>query len=213
MFVNVYGPTEITCNCTYHIIDKNREYDKIPIGKPFPNERVILLDKNNNIIKDKNVNGELCVIGSSLALGYFNNMEQTNKYFVQNPNNNNYNELIYKTGDLAYYNNDDDLVFSGRVDFQIKYQGHRIELEEIEKTIMKFDNIDRACCIFEEEKSKLYGFYVGNIDKKELHSKLKEKLPVFMIPSKLIKVNYFPITKNGKIDRKELLLMKDDKHD
>ena len=213
MFVNVYGPTEITCNCTYYIIDNKKEYDKIPIGKSFPNEKVFLLDKDNKLINEKNVVGELCVSGTCVALGYFNNKEQTEKHFIQNPLQNNYNEIIYKTGDLAYYNEDNDLVFNGRVDFQIKYQGHRIELEEIEKAIMNYDEIVRACCIFEEEKSKLYGFYIGNIDKKELHLKLKEKLPVFMIPSKLIKLDEFPITKNGKIDRKKLLLMKDDKND
>jgi amino acid adenylation domain-containing protein len=213
MFVNVYGPTEITCNCTYYIIDKTKQYDKIPIGKNFPNEKVFLLDKDNKLITNINEAGEICVSGTCIGLGYYNNKEQTEKHFMQNPLQNNYIEIIYRTGDLAYYDDDYDLVFNGRVDFQIKYQGHRIELEEIEKAIMSFDNIDRACCIFEEEKSKLYGFYIGDVDKKELHSKLKEKLPSFMIPSKLIKVDYFPITKNGKIDRKELLLMKDDKHD
>ena len=132
---------------------------------------------------------------------------------IQNPLQSDYREIIYRTGDLGYYNENNDLVFNGRVDFQIKYQGHRIELEEIDKALQDFDEVVRACSIFEEEKSKLYGFYIGSIDKKELHSKLKEKLPVFMIPSKLIQLDEFPITKNGKIDRKKLLLMKDDKHD
>ena len=213
MFVNVYGPTEITCNCTYHIIDRNRTYDKIPIGKSFPNERVFLLDQDSKLIKDKNITGEICVAGTSLALGYYNNKEQTDSHFIQNPLVTNYNELIYKTGDLAYYDDNDDLVFTGRVDFQIKYQGHRIELEEIEKAIMQFDSIERACCIFDQEKEKLYGFYIGNIEKKELHSMLKEKLPQYMIPSKLIQMKEFPLTKNGKIDRKQLLLLKEEKHD
>ena len=205
LFVNLYGPTEITCNCTYYIIDKNKEYEKIPIGKAFPNEEVFLLDKDNNLVKDKNTVGEICVSGDCLALGYYNNEEQTKKHFVKNPLNE--NELIYKTGDLAYYNLDNDLVFNGRVDFQIKYQGHRIELEEIDRAITNFDEVDRACSVFIEEKQKLYAYYVGNIDKKELYSKLKEKLPIFMIPTKLIKIDEFPITKNGKIDRKKLLLM------
>ena len=205
LFVNLYGPTEITCNCTYYIIDKEKEYEKIPIGKAFPNEKVFLLDKDNNLIEEKDKVGEICVSGDCLALGYYNNEEQTNKHFVKNPLNE--KELIYKTGDLAYYNNDDDLVFSGRVDFQIKYQGHRIELEEIDRAITNIDEVDRACSIFLEEKQKLYAFYVGNIDKKKLHSKLKEKLPIFMIPTKLIKIDEFPITKNGKIDRKKLIMM------
>lgn len=212
MFVNIYGPTEITCNCTYHIIDRNREYlDKIPIGKAFPNERVFLLDEDNKEITKTNQVGEICVSGTSLALGYYNNSEQTNKAFCQNPNQKNYLDLIYHTGDLAYYDQNNDLVFSGRRDFQIKYLGHRIELEEIDKALMQVDEVVRSCTIFDSEKSKLYGFYIGDIDKKELHAKLKDFLPVYMIPTLLIKMDEFPITKNGKIDRKKLLEMKEEK--
>ena len=81
-FINVYGPTEITCNCTYHIIDRNREYlDKIPIGIPFPNERILLLDEDNNLVNEEYKAGEICVVGTSLALGYFNNPEQTDKSY------------------------------------------------------------------------------------------------------------------------------------
>ena len=204
-FVNVYGPTEITCNCTYYIIDNNKEYESLPIGKPFPNERVILLDDEDKIIINKNINGEICVVGSSLALGYFNNKEQTESHFMQNPNTKNYLELMYRTGDLGYYNEDNDIVFAGRKDFQIKYMGHRIELEEIEKNIMNIKEIVRTCCIFDNEKERIYGFYIGNIDKKELHNELTKTLPIYMIPTKLIQIDEFPLTKNGKIDRKKLM--------
>ena len=191
----------------------NKEYEKIPIGKAFPNENVFLLDKDNKLVDKQNEVGEICVSGDCLALGYYNNKEQTEKHFMQNPLNKETEEMIYKTGDLAFYNEDDDLVFNGRVDFQIKYQGHRIELEEIDRAITNFDDVERACSIFIEEKSKLYAYYVGTIDKKELYGKLKEKLPVFMIPTKLIQIDEFPITKNGKIDRKQLLLMGGEKND
>lgn len=205
-FVNIYGPTEITCNCTYHIIDKNRIYeDKIPIGKPFPNERVFLLDSNNKEIIDKNTCGEICVSGTAIGLGYYNNKEQTDKSFIQNPLINEYQEMIYKTGDLGFYDENGDIVFNGRKDFQIKYLGHRIELEEIDKSLMEYDEVIRSCCIFDEENSKLYGFYIGDIPKKELHIKLKEQLPVYMIPTKLIQLEEFKMTKNGKIDRKKLM--------
>lgn len=212
-FVNLYGPTEITCNCTYHRIDRHRDYQNgIPIGKPFSNERVILLDGDTLIEKEDKV-GEICVIGSSLALGYYNNFEQTIKNFVQNPLNNRYNEPIYRTGDLAKYNNEFELVFMGRKDFQIKHMGHRIELEEIEKAMMDIDEIVRACCLFDSNKNKLYGFYIGEIDKISLIAILKQTLPIYMIPNKLVKLENFPLTKNGKIDRAELLLMKGDKHE
>ena len=204
MFVNLYGPTEITCNCTYHIVDKNLNYEKIPVGKAFPNEQVFLLDENDKLITDLEVQGEICVKGTCLALGYFNNKEQTNSRFVQNPLNDKYIDMIYKTGDLGEYNQDGEIVFLGRKDFQIKHMGHRIELEEIERAMEKVNGVERSCCIFNEQKGKLYGFYVGNTEKDEVVKYLRENLPVFMVPNKINQIEKFPITKNGKIDRKEL---------
>lgn len=205
MFVNLYGPTEITCNCTYHIIDKNRTYDHgIPIGKPFPNEHVFLLDEDREV-KETEKEGEICVRGTALALGYYNNEQQTSRAFTINPTNPFYPEIIYRTGDLGRYGEDGELYFCGRRDFQIKHMGHRIELEEVELAISAVENVERCVCIFEEQKQKLYCFYIGTIDKKELHQKLKESLPVFMVPNALRQVDEFPLTKNGKTDRKKLL--------
>lgn len=205
MFVNLYGPTEITCNCTYHIIDNKRDYESgLPIGKVFDNEKVMLLDQDNKEIKEPNTVGEICVGGSALALGYYNNPEQTAKAFVQNPLSPYYLDLMYRTGDLAKLNENGELVFCGRKDFQIKYMGHRVELEEIEKEIMKIEEIENSCCIFDNNKKRLYAFYIGDIDKKELHKKLKEKLPLYMIPNALRQIEEMPLTKNGKTDRKAL---------
>ena len=205
-FVNLYGPTEITCNCTYHILDKNREYEKIPVGDTFDNEEVFLLDEENKLITEPEKSGEICVRGVCLALGYYNNKEQTESRFVQNPLNDKYIDLIYKTGDLGEYKNG-ELYFIGRKDFQIKHMGHRIELEEIERAMEKVEGVERSCCIFNEQKGKINGFFVGNIEKTEVISYLKENLPVFMVPNTLTKIDKFPITKNGKIDRKELALL------
>lgn len=211
-FVNLYGPTEITCNCTYHIIDRNRDYKgKIPIGNVFDNEEIFLLDDNNCLITDDNIVGQICVSGTCLALGYYNNKEQTNSHFIQNPLNHYYQETIYLTGDLGYMENG-ELYFSGRKDFQIKYRGHRIELEEVDKAIGELEEIERVCCLFDSNKSQLLAFYVGNKEKKEVFSKIKENLPAFMIPSRIIKVEAFPLTKNGKIDRKLLMTMGGRKH-
>lgn len=205
-FVNLYGPTEITCNCTYHIVKRDKDYSNgIPIGKPFPNEDVFLLNNDNKKIDAIDEVGEICVRGTALALGYFGNEEQTAKAFVQNPLNSQYPEKIYRTGDLGKYNGDGELIFCGRKDFQVKYMGHRIELEEIERAISKIQGIERCCVIFEEKKQKLYGFYLGNKDKKDLLSELKKSLPVFMVPTRLKQLDAFPITKNGKIDRKKLM--------
>jgi len=205
-YVNLYGPTEITCNCTYYCIDREFELDDtLPIGKAFPNEKVFLLNKYNQLITDYDTVGELCVSGTSLALGYYNNVVQTQKAFMQNPLNPHYIEPIYRTGDLAYYNNDGQLCFAGRKDFQIKHMGHRIELEEIELIINSYDNVLRACCIFDTTKNRIVAFYVGSIDGTQIQNKMKESLPTYMIPSQFITLDEMPLTANGKIDRKKLL--------
>ena len=206
MFVNLYGPTEITCNCTYYILDREfTEEEKLPMGVAFPNERVFLLDDENKEVTASGISGEVCVAGTALALGYYNNPEMTAKAFTINPLNPHYPEMIYHTGDLAYYGEDGEMYFAGRKDFQIKHMGHRIELEEVESAMAKIEGIERVCCVFDEVKSKLYGFYIGDMDKKELHKRMSEKLPAFMIPNALRKVDEMPLTKNGKIDRKQLL--------
>lgn len=205
MMVNLYGPTEITCNCTYHVLEEGRDYSAgIPIGRPFANEDVFLLDEENKKIESAETVGEICVRGTALALGYYCSPEQTAAHFVQNPLNPYYPDIIYRTGDLAMYNEGGELVFCGRKDFQIKYMGHRIELEEIERAMSSIDGVERCCCIFDEKKSKLKGYYVGTIDKATLHSTMKESLPIFMVPGVIRQVESMPLTKNGKIDRKQL---------
>lgn len=208
-FVNLYGPTEITCNCTYYVIDRTSDYsDGIPIGRAFPNEHVFLLDEADREILAPDRNGELCVRGTALALGYYNAPEQTAAHFVQNPLNPCFPELIYRTGDLAHYGTDGNLYFAGRKDFQIKHMGHRIELEEIERAMTEIPGVERSCCLFDERRSKLLGFYVGSLDKKTVHQALNERLPKFMVPGSLTQVEQMPMTKNGKIDRKALAALK-----
>lgn len=205
-FVNLYGPTEITCNCTYHVIQRDRVYtDGIPIGRAFANEAVFLVDTNGQLVTEPGAVGEICVRGRALALGYYANTLQTSQSFVQNPLHQYYLDPVYKTGDLGRYGTDGELYFAGRKDFQIKYRGHRIELEEIERAMAKITGVERCVCVFEEKKSRLYGFYTGTIDKKELHEALSGVLPPFMIPERLEKRDCFILTKNGKIDRKLLL--------
>ena len=204
-YVNVYGPTEITCNCTYHIID--REYEpgeNLPIGKPFPNEKVFLLDEEKQEVTEPGVKGEICVSGTALSLGYYNNPEQTARVFVQNPLNNSYLEPIYRTGDLAYYGEDGNLYFASRKDFQIKHMGHRIELGEIETVLEMVEGLERNLCMYDEAKGKILAFYEGELEKKQIVRAIGTRIPGFMIPNVFIKVKEFPLTKNGKIDRKKL---------
>ena len=206
MYVNLYGPTEITCNCTYYIVDREfRPGEVLPMGRAFPNERVFLLDENDHLVEGKNQNGELCVAGSALALGYYRNPEQTAKAFVQNPLNDRYLDRMYRTGDLAYYNDRGELCFATRKDFQIKHMGHRIELGEIEAAMDKVPEVVRSCCIFDSEKSKIVAFYEGQVERRELAKALRQFLPAFMVPNAFRQTEHLPLTKNGKIDRKALM--------
>lgn len=272
-YVNLYGPTEITCNCTYYRVEREFASDeKLPIGRPFPNEKVFLLDigagenersadsvqpvreseaakaehtdgaaagmnktdfrktvtngvgiaktddsekigagsgkisvTNGGEITEANRVGEICVSGTALGLGYYNNPEQTAKVFVQNPLNTRYIELIYRTGDLAYYNEDGDLCFAGRKDFQIKHMGHRIELEEVELVIGSYSGVERVCCLFDDVKDKIIAYYAGEPEGKEIKKRMQESVPSHMIPQVFRKLDTLPMTANGKIDRKYLM--------
>lgn len=208
LYVNLYGPTEITCNCTYHILEKGRDYSAaIPIGRHFPNEDVFLLDENNEKITAADKIGKIMVRGTALALGYYHLPEKTAAAFIQNPLNSAYPEQVYLTGDLGKYNADGELIFCGRSDNQIKYLGHRIELEEIERAMAAIEGVDRCFCVFDEHKSKLKGYYVGAAEKNRLHAIMRETLPVFMVPGFIRKLEEMPLTKNGKIDRKKICEM------
>ena len=207
LFVNLYGPTEITCNCTYYILDREfSDDDRLPMGNAFANERVFLLDEGDREISPDNigVTGELCVAGTALALGYYKNPTATSKAFTKNPLQDDFPETIYRTGDLAYYGSDGMLYFAGRKDFQIKHMGHRIELEEIESVLGSVSSVEHACCFFDEKKGKIVAFYVGNDDKKQVLYEMKQKVPEYMLPNILRCVETLPLTKNGKTDRKLL---------
>lgn len=205
VFVNVYGPTEITCNCLYYIVEKEFAEEVLPIGKPFPNDRVFLLDENGRLIEKNDTGkiGEICVSGTSVSMGYYNNKTDTDVSFIQNPLNQRFVERIYCTGDLGYYNQNNQLCFSSRKDFQIKYMGHRIELGEIERAIDAIRGIVRTCCIY--DGNNILCFYEGETVKNEIIKELNQKLPKYMIPTKFEQLASMPITKNGKIDRTMLL--------
>lgn len=133
LFINLYGPTKITCNCTYHVISEDiEETGEIPIGIPFKNEKVFLLDEDNKLVTESDTIGEVCVSGFCVAIGYYNNQIKTDEVFIQNSLEPRRYERIYKTGDLAKYGKDGLLYYRGRKDFQIKLNGHRIELNEVE---------------------------------------------------------------------------------
>ena len=137
-------------------------------------------------------------------MGYFKDMEKTKHVFVQNPLNNNYMEMIYRTGDMAYYREDGNFVYIGRKDFQIKHLGHRIELGEIETYISEIQGIERVCCLYDEQAEKIIAVYQGNVEKQNIKAILRKKLIKYMIPQRFVNVESMPLTANGKIDRKKL---------
>lgn len=203
-FINLYGPTEGTGVCCYYVVE--REFvpgEVIPIGRPFKNREILLLNEKNERA-GAGENGEICIRGTTLTLGYYNNFEKTHEAFVQNPLNPFYPELIYRTGDIGRYNELGELEFVSRKDHQIKHMGHRIELGEIEVNVNMLDEISMAGCIYDDGKGKIVLYYVGEIDEAGLISILKEKLPRYMIPNRVIKLEQMPLTMNGKIDRNTL---------
>ena len=181
-------------------------FDKgiLPIGKPFRNERVFLLSEKGEEITEPNVTGEICVCGTALSLGYYNGKEETEKSFIQNPCNRFYKELVYKTGDLGFYDEAGNLCFVGRKDFQIKHMGHRIELAEIEAALTTIENIDRAVCVYDAEKEKIISVYRGHIEPCAIAAELRKVLPAYMIPCRFEKIEKFPLNENGKIDRNKV---------
>ena len=205
-FVNLYGPTEITCNCTYHIIKSADEVvEEVPIGKPFANCDVFLLDGDSPVTEEGKL-GELCVTGTCLALGYYNRPDLSELVFVQNPLQKMYRDMMYRTGDLGFMKNG-ILIFAGRKDTQIKHMGHRIEMSEIELCANAADGVAASACVYDEETARLTLFYTGSADEKILFSHLKERLPKYMIPTVCRQIDTFPQNRTGKIDRKALLIM------
>lgn len=204
-FVNLYGPTEITCNCTYYQVEKKFANEEVlPIGRAFKNTEVFLLDEENREITDKttDVIGEICVKGTCLALGYFNNKEKTEEVFVQNPLNTMYPERIYRTGDLGFYGADKNIYFASRKDYQIKHMGHRIELGEIEVAVNALEFVDVCCCIFDEAREKIVLCYQAKeACDKQIVKALAKSLPKFMWPQKFAFYEQIPMNKNSKIDR------------
>ena len=207
MYVNLYGPTEITCNCTYYIVNgRHDELKALPIGKAFVNSGVLLLDekREKRVTKQGEV-GEICVAGAGLALGYWNNPEKTQEAFFPDPSVKEYKRLLYGTGDMAYYNEDGDLVFASRRDFQIKHMGHRIELGEIEIALNAIPFIETSCCLYDEQRSKIVCFYQSEVeDTKAIVKFLSDKLPKYMWPNIYKRYDKLPMNKNSKIDRVKL---------
>lgn len=204
-FVNLYGPTEITVDCSYFDVKRQYAEDEfIPIGKACKNMQLLVLKDDDTEAAIGEV-GELCVRGTGVALGYYGNRAKTDEVFVQNPLNSLFNDIIYRTGDLVRPAEDGNLVFISRKDFQVKHKGSRIELGEIEVAVNAIKGVTNAACIFDQPNDKLVLFYT-TMDGEPLDviNLVKEKIPVYMFPEVVNHIPQMPYNLNGKIDRVEL---------
>lgn len=204
LYANLYGPTEITDACTYYIVEREFADDEpLPIGIPMANTDILILNDKDEPVSGDEV-GELCVRGTSLSMGYYNNPEKTREAFVQNPLNLCVPETIYRTGDLVKYNDYGEIVYLSRKDFQIKHMGHRIELGEIETAVSSLPEIALCCCLYDEKRQKIVLFIEEELDKAYINGQISRLVPEYMLPNKVVTLQKMPINANGKIDRVKL---------
>ncbi|WHF27474.1 amino acid adenylation domain-containing protein [Bacillus altitudinis] len=208
--LNVYGPTESTVFATYYPIDEAipLEARSIPIGKPLNQTGAYILSEHRQL-QPIGMVGELCLSGKGLAKGYLNRPDLTKQVFIPHPFAS--GERLYRTGDLAYFREDGLIEYAGRVDDQVKIRGHRIELTEIEANLLMHPGVKQAVLLADHDETnhtRLLAYitcddaWKGKLD--DIKSRLKERLPAYMLPHELIELENLPLTPNGKVDKRQL---------
>ena len=204
-FANLYGPIEITLDCTYYIINKEiPDEEPLPIGYPCRNTDILILDDEDRLVTEPGVEGELCVRGTSLAMGYYNNPEKTAIAFVQNPLNKAYPELIYRTGDIVCLNDEGLIMFKGRKDNIVKHMGYRTDLGEIEHVIINtLKLVKNGCIVYNHDEKQITLFYEApeEIPVPQFRMEIGKVLPKYMIPTVYHRLEQLQRNTNGKIDR------------
>lgn len=202
-YANLFGPTETTDICSYYVVNREfRDEESLPIGRACDNCGLLIVDENGK----EAAQGELLVKGPFLANGYYNNPEKTKEVFIQNPLNTSYPEIVYKTGDLVTRNELGEILYMGRIDFQIKHAGYRIELGEIESSISAIEQIQSCVCVYDGAEDKIILIYQGKIKEQPIADEIHKRLPSYMHPNVIKKVKAMPFNANGKIDRNYLKL-------
>ncbi|MDR0927072.1 MAG: amino acid adenylation domain-containing protein [Ignavibacteria bacterium] len=200
-----YGPTETTISITYYNVKGDEQ--EIPIGRPFKNTYIYILDANKNLIPI-GAEGEIYIGGLLLSDGYFNNMELTAEKFIQSPFSNNTRDILFRTGDMGIWNEDGDIIFKGRSDRQVKIRGFRVELGEVEKRLEAIDGVEQAVALFSDATQKQLWVAVktnGKCAEADIRQLLANNLPNYMLPDKLLITNTIPFTANGKVNYRELV--------
>lgn len=217
MVVNGYGPTETCVGASFHQVntDDAGEYESrgaLPIGKPFSNTNVYVLDANKKLLP-QGCTGEICIAGNGVSKGYINRDELTAEKFISNPFSNDEGfSTLYCTGDLGYWNAQGELEYEGRIDQQVQVRGIRIEPGEIEKLLLQHEGIVESFVMQASCGGELRLLaYVRvaqdhNVSEASLRNFLQERIPAFMVPWRFIQMDHFPLLPNGKIDRKSLPL-------
>jgi D-alanine--poly(phosphoribitol) ligase subunit 1 len=211
LFYNVYGPTEATgISACYQVENVPTSIDEaIPIGKACSNTEIFILTDENRLA-NIGESGELCIRGSGLSIGYWNDEEKTAKAFIRNPFGHSHSDRLYRSGDLARMREDGIIEYLGRKDFQVKFMGYRIEIFEIENAILSLEHIDRAavllCNSSMSEIPELTAFIESQklIDKDLILRALSQVLPNYMLPRQIVQLERIPLTDRGKTDRKGL---------
>jgi amino acid adenylation domain-containing protein len=204
-FYNKYGPSEATISVVIHLVESlNKSESVIPIGKPIKNSQIFILSKWGELLP-KGATGEIYIGGSGLSRGYLNEKELTARVFIENPVS---SGKLFRTGDFGKINNNNEIVFQGRLDSQIKFRGVRIETSEIESELSKKSEINKVYVTLINKKNNqfLIAYYTSkvSINKEVLREYLSEKLPSSFMPTHFIEVDDFPILPSGKIDDKSL---------
>ena len=192
--------------------DEIRANESLPIGRHCDNCNTIIINSEGKAAA-KGEEGELYVRGSFVSPGYYKNPEKTAEAFVQNPLNDSYPEICYRTGDLVKVGDNGDILYLGRRDFQIKRMGYRIELGEIESAAACIDGIRESACVFDRDKGKIIMLYSADKDSgTSIKTLLAGKINKYMLPDEYIQLQMMPRNQNGKIDRRKLEDMVNDGH-
>ena len=203
-YYNLYGPTEATVDALWYRVDREfADHEAIPAGRPCANKDVFLLDEQLRPVPQGQP-GEICIRGTGLALGYYNDPEKTAAAFIQNPLQKSYPERIYRTGDIAVQDENGLFIFQSRQDGQVKHMGYRIELGEIERALASCPGIADAACLFDGQKDAIVCCYAGGAKPAQILAHLRTLVPKYMFPNVFCARERLPHNQNGKIDRAAL---------
>jgi len=203
--INVYGPTETTIDVTNFSFKNNVIYETIPIGQPIANTQAYIMDEDNNLM-GIGTQGELCIGGAGVTDGYLNRPQLTEERFIDNPFG---KGKLYRTGDLAKWQEDGNIICLGRIDDQVKIRGYRIELGEIESALRKNEKLTDVAVIAKsmgEGNIALCAYLVSEeeLDYENIKRDLSESLPNYMIPTYITQIEKIPVTDNGKLNKRQL---------